>query len=96
MPLLTVRILRVEKKPSLSLLSVGSSSGSVEGSGNRQMTPELLSETFAVKAILWHLVFDVQTRYVADYVVIDRQTDRTTTVTLQCMRQRLINSVCTH
>ena len=34
----------VERKPLLSLLSIGSSSGSVESSGDWQMTLELMNE----------------------------------------------------
>ena len=40
----------VEKKPSLFLLSIKSSSWSQEGSGGQKMMPELLNETFSVKA----------------------------------------------
>ena len=47
---LTVHTLRIEKKPSLSLLFIGSLSGSKEGSGDRQMTPELLNEAFSANA----------------------------------------------
>ena len=40
----------VEKKSSLSLLSIGSLSGSEESSDNWQITPELLNEAFSAKA----------------------------------------------
>ena len=40
----------VEKKPLLSRLSIGSLSGSKESSGDHQMMPELLNETFLAKA----------------------------------------------
>ena len=83
---LTVYILRVEKKLSLSLLSIGSSSGSEEGNGDRQMTSELLIKAFSMKATQqnlentvknpMNLVFDVQMRYAADFMVTDRQIDR--------------------
>ena len=47
---LTVHTLHIEKKPSQSVLSIGSLSGSEEGSGDWQMMPELLNEVFSVKA----------------------------------------------
>ena len=50
MLLLTVYTLCFEKKLSLSLLSIGSSSGSEEGSGDWQMAPELLNKAFSAKA----------------------------------------------
>ena len=40
----------VEKKSSLSRMSIESSSGSEEGSGDLRMTPELLNEAFSAKA----------------------------------------------
>ena len=40
----------VEKKPSLSLLSIRSSPESEESSGDQQMTPELLNKMFSAKA----------------------------------------------
>ena len=40
----------VEEKPSLSFLSIGSSSGSKESSGDWQMMPELSNEAFSAKA----------------------------------------------
>ena len=47
---LTVRTLPVEKKSLLALLSIESSSGSEEGHGGQQMTPELLNKAFSAKA----------------------------------------------
>ena len=47
---LAVHTLCVEKKPSLCLLFIESSSGSEEGSGERQMMPKLLNEAFSAKA----------------------------------------------
>ena len=46
---LTVHTFSVKKNPSLSLLSIGSSSGSEEGSGEQQMIPELLNEAFSAE-----------------------------------------------
>ena len=40
----------VEKKPSLSLLSLGSSSQSEKSCSDRQIVPELLNETISAKA----------------------------------------------
>ena len=40
----------VEKKPSMSLLSTESSSGSEKGSHDQQTIPELLSKMFSAKA----------------------------------------------
>ena len=42
--------LYVEKKPLLSLLSIESWSGSEEGGGDKQMTPELLNKAFSMKS----------------------------------------------
>ena len=39
-----------EKKPSLSLLSIESSSTSEEGRGGQQVSPELLNKAFLTKA----------------------------------------------
>jgi hypothetical protein len=47
---LPVHTLRVEKKPILTLLSIESSSGSEEGSGDQHMKPELLNEVFSAKS----------------------------------------------
>ena len=48
--LLDMKTVYVESKPVLSLLSTESWSGSEEGSGGHQMTPELLNEVFSAKA----------------------------------------------
>ena len=40
----------LEKKPSMSLLSIESSSRSEEGRGGQQMSPELLNKAFSMKA----------------------------------------------
>ncbi len=47
---LAILTLRVEKKPILSLLFIKSSSGSEEGGGELQMTPELLNGVFSAKS----------------------------------------------
>ena len=47
---LAIHTIRVEKKPSLSRLSIESSPGSKEGGGDQQMIPELLNEVFSAKA----------------------------------------------
>ena len=46
----TVNTLRVEKRLSLSLLSIERSLGSKEGGGNWQMMSELLNKAFSAKA----------------------------------------------
>ena len=48
--LLAIHTIWVEKKPSLSHLSIESSPGSEEGGSDQQMMPELLNEAFSVKA----------------------------------------------
>jgi hypothetical protein len=48
---LTIHTLQVENKP-LPLLSIESSSGSKEGGGDQQMSPELLNGAFSAKSTL--------------------------------------------
>ncbi len=48
--LLAIHLLRVEKMPLLSLLSIESLSGSEDGSGGQQMIPELSNEAFSTKS----------------------------------------------
>ena len=48
---LNVHTIGIEKNPVLLVISVERSSGSVEGSSGKQMTPELLNEAFLVKTI---------------------------------------------
>ena len=72
----------------LFVVSVESSSGSVEGSSGKQMTPELLNEAFLVKTTLYKSVKrhkepnDTSSKimYVADSAV----TDKTDTQTDYC------------
>ena len=47
---LTILTLQVEKKPLLSLLSIGSSPVSEKGGRDQQIKPELLNEAFSAKA----------------------------------------------
>ena len=47
---LNVHTPRLEKNPLLFLLSIESSSGSVEGSSGKQITPYLLNEAFLAKS----------------------------------------------
>ena len=53
MLLLAIHTIRVEKKPSLSRLSIESLPGSEEGGGGQQMMPELLNEVSSAKATPW-------------------------------------------
>ena len=49
--LLNVHSIGLEKNPVLLVISIESSSGSVEGSSGKQATPELLNKAFLAKTI---------------------------------------------
>ena len=67
-------------------------SGSKEGSGDRQMTPELLNEAFSAKAEWqkpwkhrkqpYDTLFWCTNEVCSNFMVTDRHTDKTTTITL--------------